>query len=148
MAYQYTTWDSSLETGYSNIDKQHKEWIAAVNAIFDAHQSKKGRKEVEQALRFLLEYTSAHFSDEEAIQEAYEYPGYLSHKQLHEKFKEKVLEMGEKLHRNDSTGELVSNVCLTMGRWVVHHIKVEDCKMAAYIRIKAQELMIARQKMD
>ena len=39
MAYQ---WDSSLETGYEKVDKQHKQLVAAVNNLMEASASGRG----------------------------------------------------------------------------------------------------------
>ena len=140
MAYQYTTWSPDLETGHAAIDNQHKQWIAAVNALFEAHKSGKGRKEVEQTMAFLVDYTIKHFSDEEKLQQRYGYPEYPAHKQTHAEFKETARGMAGTLYRDASTEEAISDVCLTMGRWVVNHIKAEDFKMTAYIRSKERNV--------
>ena len=41
MAYQ---WDSTLETGYEKVDNQHKQLVAALNALIEASKSGKGDK--------------------------------------------------------------------------------------------------------
>ena len=140
MAYRYTTWEPSLETGHAIIDKQHKQLIRAVNSLFDAQRSGKGRKEIEQTMAFLVDYTIEHFADEEEFQVKYGYPDYLQHKKSHEEFKETVRELASKLHQSGPTVALISNACLAIGRWVVNHIKTEDLQMAAYIRNKEQSL--------
>jgi len=42
MTYQYIPWDPALEIGHALIDHQHKQLIATVNELFDAHSSKQG----------------------------------------------------------------------------------------------------------
>jgi len=140
MAYQFATWTPDLETGHAVIDNQHKQWIAAVNALFEAHKSGKGRKEVEQTMAFFVDYTIKHFNDEEELQQRYGYPAHPAHKQIHAEFKGSAREMASALYRSASTEEAISDVCLTMGRWVMNHIKAEDFQMAAYIRSKEQSL--------
>jgi hemerythrin len=71
MAYQ---WDSSLETGYEKIDKQHKQLFAAVNNLMEASGSGKGDAAVMETLDFLTGYAIKHFSDEEQLQLDYDYP--------------------------------------------------------------------------
>jgi len=44
------------------------------------------------------------------------------------------------LHRDGPTDEFITHICVTIGQWVMHHIKSEDSKMAAYIRDKKQQL--------
>ena len=137
MAYLYATWTPDLITGYTIIDEQHKQLIAAVNDLAAAHRDGKGRAEVERTMNFLVAYTIKHFDDEQKLQEKYTYPEYPAHKSIHEKFKETVQELVGQFHRNGPTEELIGHVCLTIGRWIVNHIKAEDFKMVAYLRSKA-----------
>jgi len=137
--YQYTTWTPALETGHAVIDEQHKHLFAAVNDLFEALKSGKGGKEVEQTLSFLVDYTHEHFNDEEELQQKYDYPEHLAHKQFHEEFKETAQKFASKLlFRSSPTEEFVSDVCHTIGRWVFDHIKAEDFKMTTYILSKEQ----------
>ena len=62
MSYQ---WDSILETGYKTVDNQHKQLVAALNALIDAGRSGKGDEAVMETMDFLIGYTIKHFSDEE-----------------------------------------------------------------------------------
>jgi len=139
MAYTRVSWDRALETGYTIVDNQHKQWIAAVNALFEAHQRSKGRKEVERTMAFLVEYTLKHFNDEEELQEKYGDPHSLAHKQNHAEFKNVAQDLAAVLHRDGPTDELISHVCVTISRWMFNHIKQDDLKMAAYIRSKEQQ---------
>ena len=140
MPYTRITWDRALETGCATVDNQHKQWIAAVNALFEAHQRSKGRKEVERTMAFLVAYTLKHFDDEEELQEKYGYPYCLAHKQNHAAFKAVAQDLSAALQRDGPTDEVISHVCATISRWMFHHIKQDDLKMAAYIRSKEQQL--------
>jgi len=140
MDYVRFAWDRTLETGIPIIDNQHKRWIAAVNALFETHQRGKGIKEIERTMAFLVEYTLKHFDDEEEIQEKYGYPNHLEHKHIHNKFKGEAQHLAAVLHRDGPTDELITHTCVTIGRWVINHIKRVDSKMAAYIRDKEQQL--------
>jgi len=146
MAYQYTTWTPDLETGHPVIDGQHRQWIAAVNELFDAHKNGRGRKEVERTMAFLIEYTNKHFNDEEGLQQKYGYAEHPAHKQIHADFKKKARELAGELYRSGPTEENINNVCVTIGRWVVNHIKTADLTMAAYIRSKVAQQPLALQK--
>ena len=135
MAY---VWNPDLETGSVVIDNQHKQLIAAVNALFDAQQSGKGRQEVEKTMEFLVGYTVKHFADEEKLQEKHNYPEYLIHKQTHIDFKRVALELAKELSQNGPTDAFISKAYVTIGDWLVNHIKGDDFKMAAYVRSKEQ----------
>ena len=138
MAYTYTKWDPDLATGHDIIDNQHQQLIAAVNSLFDAQRGGKGRKEVERTMDFLVEYTMKHFDDEEKLQERYDYPKYSEHKQIHAAFKDVALDLLRTLHRDGPSDELVSQVCVTIGRWIINHIKNNDFNLAAHIRSMEQ----------
>jgi|TergutMp193P3_1026864.scaffolds.fasta_scaffold86854_1 hemerythrin len=138
--YPYTTWAPDLATGNALIDEQHKKWIAALNAIFDAYRTGKGRRGVEETMDFMLDYTVKHFNDEEEIQKKYEYPEYDKHHQIHTGFKGVVRELRRELIKEGPTDEVITNLYVTMGRWLINHIKDKDIAMAAYVRSKSDEL--------
>lgn len=131
-------WTPDLATGSSFIDNQHKKLFAAADALFSACQLGKEKQEVEETMRFLLEYTDKHFTDEEALQKQYAYPEYPAHKQIHDEFKKTARELAEKLYRDGPSDELISEVYITIGNWLISHIRGEDVKMAAHILAKEQ----------
>ena len=130
----YTEWNPEWATGHELIDSQHQQLIAAVNSLFDAQRDGKGREEVERTMTFLVEYTTKHFNDEQKIQEKCEYPLYPEHKRIHDDFKNSAIELSHTLRRDGPTDELVRHICVTIGRWVINHIKSEDFKLAAHIK--------------
>ncbi|GHV67406.1 hemerythrin [Spirochaetia bacterium] len=133
MAYQ---WDRSLETGVPAIDNQHKQLVAAVNSLLDACQSGKGTAEVARTMDFLTGYTIKHFSDEEKIQKQYEYPDYAIHKRYHDAFKVTVGELTKRLIKDGPSETLINEVNISIGDWLVNHIKGDDFRMAAYVKTK------------
>ena len=137
VANTYTTWTPDLETGHAVIDEQHQKLIAAVNALFDAQRNGKGREEVEQTMDFLVDYTVKHFDGEEKLQEKHGYPHFFAHKQLHVDFKGVAHGLADDLRRDGPSEELVSHVCVTIGKWILNHIKAEDTKMVAHLLGKA-----------
>ena len=129
-------WNPDLATGHAAIDNQHKQLIAAVNALFEAYKSGKERQEVERTMDFLVGYTMRHFADEEKLQQEFAYPDYLRHRSIHEEFKDEVKELIAMLHRDGLTEDFISRVYVAIGEWLVNHIKGEDFKMAAYVQSK------------
>ena len=130
-------WSLELETGHAAIDKQHKQLIAALNALSDAYRSGKGSQEVERTMDFLMGYTVKHFADEEALQLKYDYPDYHRHRQFHNDFKATAQALSAELYRDGPTDAFISKVYATVGDWLVNHIRSEDFKMAAYVQGKA-----------
>jgi len=133
MGYQ---WNSSLETGYEKVDKQHKQLIEALNSIIDASREGKGPDEIFKTLDFLTGYTIMHFSDEEKLMVKYDYPDYLIHKRYHDDFKVTVGELTQRLKKEGPTEEMVNIVTTTIGEWLLNHIEGDDFRMAAYVKAR------------
>ena len=136
MAYQ---WDSSLETGYEKVDKQHKQLVASLNSIIDASREGKGSAEIFKTLDFLTGYTIMHFSDEEKLMNKYNYPDYLVHKRYHDDFKVTVGDLTQRLIKEGPTGEMINIVTTAIGEWLLNHIKGDDFRMAAFVKAKSGE---------
>ena len=136
MAYNYTTWSPDLKTGNAVVDNQHKQLIATVNELYDTQKHDKGNQAVLKVMRFLMEYTVRHFADEEALQQKHNYPDYAAHKRHHDEFRRTAQEMAKRMSQEGPSSEFVSHVCVTVGRWVINHIKADDLKMSEYIRNK------------
>jgi hemerythrin len=127
-------WDKDLETGHTLIDNQHKQLVQAVNDLQVANAAGKGAAEIERTIDFLLGYTIKHFRDEEALQLEYGYPDYYEHVSYHREFKGQVNQLVERLKAEGPTRELVDEVTQHIGDWLLHHIKSDDLKMAAFVQ--------------
>jgi hemerythrin len=132
MAYQ---WDSSLETGYEKVDKQHKQLVAAVNNLMEASQSGRGDSAVLETMDFLTGYAIKHFSDEENLMTMYEFPDFQNHKRLHDDFKVVVGDLTKRVANEGPTKELIEVVSTTVGSWLLNHIKGDDFRMAAFVKV-------------
>lgn len=138
-SYAYTSWTPDLATGNAHIDDQHKQWIDALNALFDAHRAGRGRREVEETMDFLIDYTAKHFGEEEAMLAGCAYPDLPRHQAVHVTFKETAKELRRELIKEGPTEEFITHLYVTMGRWVIGHIKGEDFIWARYTKNKADE---------
>jgi hemerythrin len=131
------SWSDDLATGNVFIDTQHKQLIKAVNDLINACMSRQGRSSLNSTMQFLLDYTVKHFTDEEKMQQQYKYPGYVSHKKLHDAFRASVVALAKQLATEGPSIALVSKVNSSIGDWLVNHIKREDKKIAEHIKTKA-----------
>ncbi|KAF5084243.1 bacteriohemerythrin [Anaerotignum sp.] len=127
------TWTKDLETGNTQIDTEHKQLIQAINNLLDACSSGKGRAEVTNTVDFLAQYTRTHFSHEQVLQQKYKYPDYENHKKLHENFIKVVDGIAVRLKKEGATIQLVGEVNMQVGSWLINHIKREDVKVAKHI---------------
>lgn len=128
------TFSQDLQTGNLTIDSQHKQWIDTLNNLLQACSQGKGRDNIRSTLIFLQSYTAKHFADEEALQNKYHYPQYITHKQYHEAFKKVVQEIIAEYDKTGPTILLTGKINSKLGDWFINHIKNEDKKMAAFIQ--------------
>ncbi|MCL2834787.1 MAG: bacteriohemerythrin [Treponema sp.] len=127
-------WDSTLETGYEKVDNQHKQLIAALNALIEASHSGKSDSAVMETMDFLTGYTIKHFADEEKLQVQYNYPDYLNHKRIHDNFKVTVKGFIERVKKEGPNQIIMAEVTESLGSWLINHIKGDDFRMAAFIK--------------
>ncbi len=130
MSYELT---QDLLTGYQLIDSQHKQLFEAVNRLMDACAQGKGRDQIQDTVKFLSDYVTRHFGDEERLQTRTNYPGYTGHKQFHESYRNQLAQSAQVLLQEGPTvktlGELNRMVAV-----LVTHIRTEDKRMARYVQ--------------
>lgn len=126
-------WTQELSVGVKEIDDQHKELISRVNAFFEAMKNDGKNSQVIEMLSFLESYVVTHFRDEEAIQVRYNYPNYITHRQIHNDFMKNVKALREQIE-NGFTVATASMVGMTLASWLVLHISKEDKAIGAHIR--------------
>lgn len=131
MAYLLT---ADLLTGNKSIDAQHQQLFDALNRLMDACAQGKGRAQIDETLKFLVDYVDRHFADEEKLQIAAKYPDYNQHHLYHETYKKTVREIAAEVSREGPTVTMVGKLNSAIAGWLINHIKREDVKMAAYLR--------------
>jgi hemerythrin len=139
-------WDDNLEIGHAAVDAQHKGLFDTMNQFFSRSTFGIDRSAVEEAVGYLEEYAKMHFEEEEKIQIESNYPGYKQHKRFHEEFKILVRGLKADLERVGPTEELLGQIEMGIGSWLVDHIEVEDMKIGEHLRFmkKLREELSAR----
>jgi len=134
-------WNADVETGEAAIDKQHKELVNKYNRLYSMCTTKTVKfdmdhmnAEISKALGFLCSYTAKHFADEEALQIKCGYPDYERHKQLHEAFKQRAVQMSEVFKKTGFTDQFANIVYSQIGIWLIEHIQKEDTRIAECIK--------------
>jgi len=120
-------WKSIYSIGIGKIDNQHKRLIQLATQLEDAVAAKNFTSEIGNTLRFLVDYTSYHFKNEEELMEQIQYPELNEHKALHKQLMTDVRQILVDL-RN---GKNISGVDLVnfLKNWIVEHIEKEDKKI-------------------
>jgi hemerythrin len=127
-------WDDGMKIGYPEIDEQHKMLFDFMNEFFSSCGAGADVEEVQKIIDYLEAYSQTHFADEEKIQIDNNYPAYSQHKRYHEEFKIVVRGLRADLERMGPTPELIAQIEMAVGSWLVDHIQVEDFKIVEHIR--------------
>jgi hemerythrin len=129
-----TKWSPQLLTGNEIIDKQHIEIFEYVAQIIDSERTGKIESETGRIIEYLEDYYNRHFATEEELQKKYKYPGYEVHKEMHERFREELVELKHKLAVYGASPELTTESVVLMVEWLAKHIDKSDKILALYIQ--------------
>ncbi len=123
-------WNKNLETGISEIDAQHKELFRQIDILMDV----KNDKRIKETLNFLSDYILKHFSDEEKMHRASNYPKAAMHKGYHDNYVKVFKQLKSKV---ETEGEVLTNklaVSSNVVDWLKNHIMVHDLEFAKYYK--------------
>jgi hemerythrin-like metal-binding protein len=76
------TWSEEFNVNVKIIDEQHQQMLDIVNSLHSAVEARADKTILEKLLTDLFEHTRTHFSTEDELMKAHNYPGYEKH--LHE----------------------------------------------------------------
>ena len=127
-------WRESLSIGVEEIDRQHKELLLRFDMLLAACEEGKGILELKKLLDFLDSYVQTHFSDEEALQRLWNYPGYEDHHKEHQSFVERIRKLQ---HEIETEGLAVHHVIETnnlLFKWLINHIAKVDKELGKFLK--------------
>jgi hemerythrin len=128
------TWSETYATGIKSVDDQHKELFQAVDRLLSACSAGKGKEEVGKIMDFLGEYVVIHFGHEEDLQKKHAYPGYQTHKKLHDEFIAVFGELKNRFEQEGSTLSMVTSINKTVVDWLIKHIGQVDKELGRYLK--------------
>jgi hemerythrin len=129
-------WTSSLETGISKIDEQHKELFRQIDILMD--RGNDGR--INDTIKFLGEYVVRHFNDEQAMHLASKYPKAAEHKKMHADFIAAYTRMKQEYTQAAGPEKLpvILKINKTVMDWLKNHILVHDKEFATYYKAQGK----------
>ena len=118
----YLTWIPELDTGISEVDKQHRRIVEYINELHDARIDG-NREGVAAVLAETVDYTLSHFAFEEQlmIDAGYMFSG--PHKKVHELFVRRVGEFKARFEAGEDVAEELHSM---LSRWLFNHIRNDD----------------------
>jgi len=129
----FIIWLDRYDTGIDEVDIQHRKLVGLINTLFDSISLKDRKVILNQTLTELVSYTIYHFKLEEELMKKRNYPHYVSHKEQHTKFVEKINKHISNLKVDDTKALL--DVINFLKDWLLKHILVSDKKYAEAFKL-------------
>ncbi|MBI4667201.1 MAG: hemerythrin family protein [Nitrospinae bacterium] len=134
---QKLAWDESFSVGVSRFDDQHKVLFEYLNELYDAMRDKSEKEVVGKVLNKLTDYTLNHFLEEEVELSKSGYPGYLKHKEAHDKLVAAVREYHVRFHVGRETGrKMLIEIIAVLTDWLMEHIRIADKDYGMFLNSK------------
>jgi hemerythrin len=121
-----------METGYDDVDDQHRALYSLVNDLNACAVLGNDRAHATAALERIVGHTVTHFQDEEALMLHSAYPRIQEHIASHRAFSRNVAEMIA-AHR-ENRGPSVRELAEFMDQWIENHIRSEDQLLVRHVR--------------
>lgn len=121
MAFVY--WTSDLDTGFEDIDDQHRRMVDYINALYEAKQTD-DKEGIEREFQNLIDYTVEHFSYEEMMLEEAQYRLLEPHRKVHKNFVTKMNTYQARYHNGDV--EALDELINLLEGWLFRHIRIND----------------------
>jgi len=126
------TWDDSLDIGVHDMNREHRDILDAMNAIYDATQAGKKGQPVIAMINHLGAVTARHFRDEEIFMAKIDYTDLENHKRVHTKLlKDFAMHQAAAVAAD---GVPTTEFFQFLRLWLAAHIKCIDRKYADYSR--------------
>jgi len=124
-------WSKELMVGNHTIDTQHQEIVVGINELYLSKQQGKPTSEQARILTDLIKVTVNHFSDEQKLFMASEYPEKEAHLERHRKI---IAQLKESCAKIESGSASVDDELLDFLKdWLQSHIMIVDSGYADYI---------------
>ncbi len=119
----YLEWNDELDVGVEPMNAQHRSLIDLMNRLWDQDQAGASRTELAKTFDELADYTTRHFTAEEAHMERIGYPLLNQHKHIHADLLQQL-----ETHRKDfqARGGLDRSLFSFLKLWLSAHIKGID----------------------
>lgn len=128
------TWKEEYSVNIKVIDSQHKKLVDLLNQIYDATKVGKGKEVLAKILSELVSYTKVHFTTEEEFFKKFSYPGYLQHKNEHDKLTKQVCDFQDQYETGRATISI--EIMQFLRDWLNGHILGTDKKYSEFLNSK------------
>lgn len=136
------TWDPTLALGHDDIDAQHLELFARLDALLEGARGGRSVEEVGRLLGFLGDYVVTHFQAEEALMRKHGYPALDAHRAEHEKFVADFSALLREYLADGASLLLIVRVNARVTEWLRDHIYRTDKALGRYLATQRGEFVL------
>jgi hemerythrin-like metal-binding protein len=131
-------WTDAWLIGVSHIDAEHRQLVGLLSELQHVAIDGKPRISALDALVALSAYIELHFGDEEHLMQQINYPNFITHQKVHQRFVDRVQNFARefRLGKKDFTDEISE----FLARWIIEHIATYDVAIANFIKTEHIEL--------
>jgi hemerythrin len=125
-------WDKSFELGIEPFDEHHRYLVGLLNKTYDNFIAETGNEHLESVLDELIDYATYHFTAEERWMKEQRYPDLQQHKEIHDGFNLRVVEIQKDYHGRKA--RLSLEVLIFLKEWLSDHILKTDAEYGLFYR--------------
>ena len=119
-------WTENFEIGIEELDQQHKKLIDITNQLYAAFVNDKGKKEIKEIIKGLVDYASYHFSIEENYFNEFSYSDKKFHIAEHQVFLKEITNFQNDF--NKGKVRFLDDFMNFVKSWIINHFKNVDTK--------------------
>ena len=124
-----TKWTSDLVIGIEDVDQCHKYVVKKINEAYDGFVA--GAPPESYLLDEILIYMAQCFDYEQMLMMDTCYPDFLAHRDEHELFRQRMIDVCTP--RNAASSTLTIDRLVILDHWVNRHIRECDAKLGAFV---------------
>lgn len=132
MEAKMIVWPEVFNLGIEEIDRQHKRIIDLINNVFYTLTDNDDIFEIEGVFDALNDYVRFHLRSEEEFMRSIDYPGYIYHKENHEKFEDKAFLFEQSFDPSKNIESQRDEIVKYLVTWLANHVVEEDRRYAKY----------------
>ncbi|MCK5325260.1 MAG: hemerythrin family protein [Woeseiaceae bacterium] len=125
-------WKDEFNVGVAEVDYEHRELVALINALHDDMGTGAGRDDIIRSLGEIYAQISAHFALEEKFMRESRYMAYAEHKEDHEILLDDLRDIMDKVEDDGSYGE--ARLSSDLGYWFSEHFRTHDARLHRHAR--------------
>ena len=123
-------WNEAYSVGIAKLDEQHKRLLSLLNQAHRLGDRQHQPAELNRLASSMLAYAFSHFTTEEELMRAYDYPDYLPHMAMHNSFKQQA----NRYQLEAANGEGSSRAVVAfLSEWLEGHINGSDKKLGRFL---------------